>query len=1088
MPLILHSGNRLELLADALATLTSTEPLPPFAPETVIVQSRGMARWLALELAQRQGVCANLTCPFPATFVWQLFGALAKPVASSSPFEGDGLLWAVMDRLPALVEQPVFAPLKNYLAVDAQPLRRYQLAARIADTFDQYLIYRPDWLKRWEAGEDEHWQAALWRSLHERYGDEHRANLLFDLLASVDDSFMKRAGLPTRLSLFGIPALPLAHFDVFARLAEKIDIHIFLLNPCRTLWDDLVSSREKAKITLRNVAKIPDVEGLYYEVGNELLTSLGKLGQDFQRLIHSYDCHEETCFAAPGHGTLLAAVQSDILAGLDRGGEDRLAVAADDRSIVVHAAHSPMREVEILHDQLLALFDRDDTLKPRDVLVMAADIAAYAPYVEAVFSIPEDENLRIPFSIADRSEGETSPVIRPFLELLGMVGSRLAVGQVMALLESGPVRQRFAIGEDELPSIRAWLRDTNIHWGIDSAHRDGLGLGDDQQGTWLAGLDRLLLGYALPGGNRNFFADILPYDEIEGGMAGLLGRFSAFLQEVFRVMADFAVPRPLAAWRDELLALAARFLAEDDAFESDLQLLRDGFHNLAQGGVAAAYAEPVAVEAVRAHLASGFTGRSREGRFLSGQVTFCQMVPMRSIPFKVICLLGMDDGVFPRIDRNTGFDLMDDDFRIGDRSRRDDDRYLFLEALLSARDCFYLSYVGQSIRDNSKRPPSVVVSRLMEVVERGFSFADGSAEENLVTHHPLQPFSPEYFAAHGSLVSYSQLNHRLADTAIGREPWPGIFAGYAPEVEVEQVTLAIDEFVWFFANPARFLLQRRFGLLLADHEDELVDRELFSLNSLERYRLRDDLVAALLVDENPAELGRVHRALGDIPAGTYGDLDFAAMAEEAQEFAGRLQKLRGDDAEPVELAVDLDLGRVRLQGTLVVYPSGQYLHRPTKAANMSLRDTMHHWILHLLLNVAGDAPSPQTWFVCNDKEVGYGAVADALAHLQQLVHWYLRGQAAPLPLLPKASMAFAKKLWAGKKAKELPEALREAFKIWREGGFLGEPEMADPWLRVAFGETDPMAGPDFMAVAELLQAPLALRDQNLVPANGEDGP
>jgi len=1093
MPLILHCGNRLELLADALADVTAAVPLPPFAPETVIVQSRGMARWLALELARRQGVCANLECPFPATFVWRLFGALGRPVASSSPFEGDGLLWAIMERLPELVDEPAFAPLKNYLAVDAQPLRRYQLAARIADTFDQYLIYRPDWLKNWEAGRDDHcqaapWQAVLWRSLHARYGDDHRANLLFELLDSIDRSFTDRAGLPPRLSLFGIPALPLAHFDVFARLAEYIDIHIFLLNPSEANWLNQISPSDHARITLQHVGQIPDVSKLYYEVGNELLTSLGKLGQDFQRLIHSYDCHEETCFAAPDGATLLAAVQNDILDGFDRGVKVRLPVAAEDRSIVVHAAHSPMREVEILHDRLLAFFDRDATLQPRDVLVMAADIGRYAPYVEAVFSIPEDESVRIPFSIADRSEGETSPVIRPFLDLLGLVGSRLPVGQVVALLESNPVRQRFGIGEDELPTIRGWLRDTRVHWGIDGGHRHALGLGDSRQGTWLAALDRLLLGYALPGGNRNFFDDILPYDEIEGGMAGLLGRLGAFLQEVFRVMADFATPRPLSVWRDDLLALAAGFLADDEAYEADLQLLRDGLHDLAQGAAIASYTEPVAVEPVAAHLASGFAGRSREGRFLSGQVTFCQMVPMRSIPFRVICLLGMDDGVFPRIDRDTGFDLMDDDFRIGDRSRRDDDRYLFLEALLSARDCFYISYVGQSIRDNSRRPPSVVVNRLIEVIDRGFSFASGSAAENLVTHHPLQPFSPDYFGSGGRLTSYSRLNHRLADTASGRAPWPGIFAGFAPGPDEEPITLSVDEFVSFFANPARYLLQRRFGLLLGDLDDELVDREPFSLNSLDRYRLRDDLVEALLVDENPALLGRVHRALGDIPAGAYGDLDFETLADEAGTFAHRLRGLRGDDGAPAEVAVDLLLGRLRLVGTLAVYPSGQYLYRPTKAANMGLRDTMRHWILHLLLNAAPTAPSRLTWFVCNDREIGYGEVAAAREHLNALAGWYLRGQAEPLPLLPKASMAYAAQLWTGKKASEPFEALRAAFKAWRQGPYLGEPEMADPWLRAAFGESDPMAGPDFAAVAALLQSPLALRDRNLVPSTGEDLP
>lgn len=364
MPLILHSGNRLESLADRLAELSAGEPLAPLTPETVIVQSRGMARWLSLTLAERHGVCANLACPFPATFVWRLFETLGRPVASISPFEGDGLLWAILARLPELVADPLFAPLKNYLDVDNKPLRGYQLAARIADTFDQYLIYRPDWLKSWEAGEGDHWQAALWRALNTRYGADHRASLLFELLTAIDGDFVNRAVLPARLSLFGIPALPLAHFEVFAQLAEYIDVHIFLLNPCRVLWEDLVSERQLARISLRHIGRVEDFAELHYQVGNELLSSLGKLGQDFQRVIHSYDCAEDTCFASPGTATLLTALQADILDAVDRQGDERLAVAADDRSLAIHAAHSPMREVEILHDQLLALFDRDPDLDP----------------------------------------------------------------------------------------------------------------------------------------------------------------------------------------------------------------------------------------------------------------------------------------------------------------------------------------------------------------------------------------------------------------------------------------------------------------------------------------------------------------------------------------------------------------------------------------------------------------------------------------------------------------------------------------------------------------------------------------------------
>ena len=822
----IYHSNRLEILFDYLAAVVD-QPVPSLlTPEIVIVQSQGMARWLSLELARRQGVCANLECPFPAAFIWRLYRAMDDTLSDTSAYEVGPLVWALLGRLPALLQDSGFEPLRDYLAAETIPGRRYyQLACRIAQTFDQYVAYRPDWVRAWEAGRESHWQAKLWRQLRKDFSGKHRADLLFELLAGLDHTVIKQTGIPERISLFGIPALPLTQFEVFARLADHIDVHLFLLNPCQAYWDEIVSKRDLARISIRDISSLDSGIEMHFDPGNSLLASFGKQGRDFQRIIHQYDYEEIHHFDDPENRHLLAIIQSDILHGRDRGSEeDKLVINPADASIQIHVAHSPMREVEILRDRLLDLFDKRPEIRSGDVLVMMPDIALYAPYIEAVFSCPEDEKLRIPFSIADRSPGDNSLVIKAYLDLLKVAGRRLTAAEVLGLLEYEPIRVRFRLAPEDVKTVRGWVADTAICWGIDPKHRAQLGLPETKQGTWQNGKERLLLGYALPGGNSKFFDDILPYDDVEGSSGELLGQFALFLDELFALAADLGRARPMRRWTGRLLAALEQFFASSDGFETDMQLIRSALDDLGREAELVDFQEPVAIELVIAHLRSAFARQSRPGNFLTGQVTFCQMVPMRSIPFKVICLLGMDDGAFPRIDRPPGFDLMAREYRIGDRLRRDDDRYLFLEALLSARDFLYISYVGAGIRDNKLLPPSPLVDELLEYIRQAGHMDSKEANARFVTFHPLQPFSRRYFAGNKNLFTYSRTNQLIA-TAESLErsqtaffPMPPLERGREQEVEVA-------DFIRFFVNPTRYLLRERFGLYLDDIPEETVERK-----------------------------------------------------------------------------------------------------------------------------------------------------------------------------------------------------------------------------------------------------------------------
>ena len=1059
--LILHHSNRLERLADALAETLQTPLASPLEREVIAVQSTGMARWLSLALAGRLGVSANVRFPFPARLVWEIFRALVPGVPERSPYAREVMTWRLMGLLPEVLGEPGFEPLRAYLR-EEDDLRRYHLAGRIADLFDQYLVYRPDWIARWERGEDDVWHARLWRRLAAMGGRDHRVNIQKDALAALGAG--RIADLPLRISLFSISTLPPVELEVFARLAEFLDVHLFLLNPCLHYWTEIRSERDIAR-----QVKDQDPRRLYLETGNSLLASLGKQGQDFLRLLQDYDFDEEEAFEEPGEDGLLHCVQSDILI-LRNLGEDpgtRRPVNPDDRSIQVHSCHSPMREIEVLYDQLLALFEADPALEPGDVAVMTPDIEAYAPVIEAVFGTAESGR-NIPFSIADRHRRAESPATNAFLALLEVFEGRFGAEQVLALLEAEAVRRRFGIAEGDLPQIRDWVREVGVRWGADSEGRRALGLPATLEHTWRAGLDRLLLGYALPGEGRSLYAGILPYDEVEGAAGHVVGRLCAFVEALFSLREEMGRARPPEAWVTTLAGVLRGCLDAGEDEEGEVAAIRLAILSLAEDAKRAGFAGPVSLAVARAALQASLEAGHGGGRFLTGRVTFCAMVPMRSVPFKVVCLVGMNDGSYPRSRRAPGFDLMSQDARPGDRSCRDDDRYLFLEAILSARDVLYLSYVGQSVRDNSPLPPSVLVSDLLDYVERGFAAgADaGGLRDRIVTRHPLHAFSPRYFGRDVRLFSFSE---ELCEASRQRRLASGTEAPFIaaplPEPAPEWRTADLGQLVRFFQHPTRYFVRERLRIHLDEQEETVESREPFVLEGLAAYGLRQELLDLTLAGCPPAEALPIVRAGGRLPEGRVGEVLFAAQAERVVAFARELDRLRqADRLEPIP--VDLDLGPVRLAGWLSgLSAQGLLDYRLTSPKP---RDWIALWLRHLLLNALRPAGVAQTSVWLGDGEaIHLKPVNDAGAYLRYMAAAYWEGLRRPLPLFPETSFAFAERLH---RTQDEEKARRSAQSAWR-GNDYQPGEDKNPYHLLAFHGQEPL-GEDFERLSRELLLPM----------------
>jgi exodeoxyribonuclease V gamma subunit len=1045
----LYTSNRLESLLDALASVVGEPLSSPFESEVIVVQSKGMERWLSMELAKEFGIWMNCRFPFPNKFVWEMFNAVIHDIPDISQYSPQVMTWSIMRLLPEHLHTSDFDVINNYLVQESDHMKRLQLSERVADVFDKYSIYRPEMVLRWDegsegAGQSESWQAQLWRGLFESEIGKHRAGILRDFLKLLTSPKVKPGKLPERISIFGIPAFPRYHFEVINALASLIDVHFFLLSPTREYWADIVPEKKIGA----------DTTGLlHFEVGNQLLASMGKLGRDFFSMIVNRNYEEFPSFREPDGESLLACLQSDILHLKTRDIDQKTAIQKSDRSVQIHSCHSPMREVEVLYDNLLELFETRPGLTPKDIIVMTPDIEAYAPYITAIFSAGQDDKMKIPFSIADRKAFSESHVIDVFLRIINLKGGRLRAPEIIDLLDCPVIQVRFGFKAEDMELILRWVNETHIRWGIDGVHRERIGLPVFDEGSWKAGIKRLLLGYTLRGNEERLFNDILPYDDIEGNETEVLGRFLEFLSCLFSSVNELEGKHVLAEWAVLLESLLTRFFVEDQENQREMQILRTKIRDLISKQALSGFTEPVELEVIRYYLSKQLKDEELSIGFMTGAVTFCEMLPMRSIPFRVIALIGMNSDAYPREYRPVGFDLIAHDPQPGDRSLRDEDRYLFLEAILSSRECLYISHVGQSIRDNSELPPSVLVSELIDHIDQGFHVAEGEIpRDHIVQQHRLQPFSPAYFSGKGRLFSFSHEDCEAAKVkSDGRAKLTPFISKPLTKTAAENKDISITDLKRFFRNPSRYFLNHRLGIYLEEGSTVPEDQEpLFQLNALEKFKLKDWLTSKKMAGNDLRGYYALVKGGGILPPATPGKVVYQEISQVVDAFYEELRSHTDSEKLP-PLDVDIRIDDFRITGRL------EHIWKSTLVEYQCVEKdrARHHldvWIDHIVLNCARKPKYPQgSIFVRIGSAWFFNPIEDARSELKKLLSFFLNGMTEPLRFFPQTSAKYAERfIRVGHE-----DALHAARNDWEVSDF-NRGEGGDPYFKLCFDHVDPL--------------------------------
>ncbi|MCO0222948.1 exodeoxyribonuclease V subunit gamma [Escherichia coli] len=1043
-----YHSNRLDVLEALMEFIVERERLDdPFEPEMILVQSTGMAQWLQMTLSQKFGIAANIDFPLPASFIWDMFVRVLPEIPKESAFNKQSMSWKLMTLLPQLLEREDFTLLRHYLTDDSDKRKLFQLSSKAADLFDQYLVYRPDWLAQWETGhlveglgEAQAWQAPLWKALVE-YTDElgqprwHRANLYQRFIETLESATTCPPGLPSRVFICGISALPPVYLQALQALGKHIEIHLLFTNPCRYYWGDIKDPAYLAKLLTRqrrhsfedrelplfrdseNAGQLFNSDG-EQDVGNPLLASWGKLGRDYIYLLSDLESSQELdAFVDVTPDNLLHNIQSDILELENRAvagvnieefsrSDNKRPLDPLDSSITFHVCHSPQREVEVLHDRLLAMLEEDPTLTPRDIIVMVADIDSYSPFIQAVFgSAPADRYL--PYAISDRRARQSHPVLEAFISLLSLPDSRFVSEDVLALLDVPVLAARFDITEEGLRYLRQWVNESGIRWGIDDDNVRGLELPATGQHTWRFGLTRMLLGYAMESAQGEW-QSVLPYDESSGLIAELVGHLASLLMQLNIWRRGLAQERPLEEWLPVCRDMLNAFFLPDAETEAAMTLIEQQWQAIISEGLGAQYGDAVPLSLLRDELALRLDQERISQRFLAGPVNICTLMPMRSIPFKVVCLLGMNDGVYPRQLAPLGFDLMSQKPKRGDRSRRDDDRYLFLEALISAQQKLYISYIGRSIQDNSERFPSVLVQELIDYIGQSHYLpgdealncdeSEARVKAHLTCHHTRMPFDPQNYQP-GNLQSYA------------REWLPAASqAGKAHSEFVQPLPFTLPETVpletlqRFWAHPVRAFFQMRLQVNFRTEDSEIPDTEPFILEGLSRYQINQQLLNVLVEQDDAERLFRRFRAAGDLPYGAFGEIFWETQCQEMQQLADRVIACRQPGQS---MEIDLACNGVQITGWLPqVQPDGLLRWRPSL---LSVAQGMQLWLEHLVYCASGGNGESRL-FLRKDGEWRFPPLAaeQALHYLSQLIEGYREGMSAPLLVLPESGGAWLK--------------------------------------------------------------------------------
>ncbi|WP_234571740.1 exodeoxyribonuclease V subunit gamma [Rhodohalobacter sp. 614A] len=978
----LTRSRHLKTLAQSLAEkLVDTAPDDPFVSQKVMVPNLDTARWFKLFAAQQNGIAANLECILPAEWFWRQIRKIYPDLPDLLPSDLQPMKWALFELLSDVHSRTKFEILDRY--IKSQPEERktqatFQLAGQIASVFDEYLVYRPEMILRWQRGRsgkaDEKWQSELWRLLNDfwkKSGDgdlKNRAELYEEVMRAFSK---KELDVDDSLYILNPGLLPLPIVNMLKKTGEQSEVFVYQISVSKEIRKN----------------------------SNEIFQVFGRESTNEDQVINILDPNEvlELHSEIPDD-SILQQIQSDIFQGnsIRKFSENESEIGG----IEIRSCHSSLREIEVLHQFLLEKFEENETLHPDDVLVVTPDLETYKPYIKAVFDQAEAGLPQIPYHAGYSSRNSEAGIERTLLRLLSLVDSRFEFSDVIDLFMMKPVYQSFGISESDGNKLKRWIEENHVVWGLDARHRKEFDQPAEELQTWDSAIRRGWYGNLLGGKSGDSVNDLLLYQGIRTtNDQETWAAFSNYLSQLNNMRQEIKRKKRCSKWAEWLSSRMDSLFDAASLGSLEAQGIKRMIGQISEQSEIAGCEQEIPFSLFRSELSSMLDRHKASGALFTNGATFSSMVPVRSIPFKIIALIGLNESTFPRKQITPDFDLMAQNPLPGERNRKNEDRNLFLESVMAAGDVHYCSYIGQSQVDNEVIPPSTIVGEWVDVLSK----TSGMDSKKIIKKEALSGFSPANFKSKKSFSGiYFQTARYMLDD---EESVSGLKLSEPIPLEEAEETIQLDDLIRFYSNPIQWFFRKRLEVSLreANHgKDE------FELDHLEKHILFQRVFGWVLDGMDDQKIQKYLVQSGAIPVGWSGERRVLELKRNVRS-AIAVMKDSGIHPKPGHYQIHVAAGQSQVEGSLMSYSDDQFVDiNPSKFSGKIAIDS---WIRHLCGSLAESFEERKSILFCelkdgDSKKIVFKPVPKPDAILSGLINFYHEGLIRPQTFFPKTLYAF----------------------------------------------------------------------------------
>ncbi|PPI87771.1 exodeoxyribonuclease V subunit gamma [Candidatus Pantoea edessiphila] len=1017
----IYHSNQLDVLKTLLNSVINYNANDnPLETDLIIVNNLDMARWLKIGIASDLDIAANIKFYIFADFIWDIIYKIKPNISINKFFDKNIVCWMIISRMPIILKDNKFNFISNYLDNCQHEKNLFEFSLNIANIFEKYLIYRPDWLDIWESGkliknigDKQLWQAAIWRDLIFNYGNYSESsksnldNFYSVFIQKIHQDKRVLAFLPSRLFIFGISSFPPYHLQVLNTISNYIDIHLFFFNPCRSYWGDIQD--QSNKYTSEYFKEEYDSH-----LSNSLLVSWGKLGSDNLLILNQLEPNNQIeAFIDINEDSLLHNIQNDILHLKNsvpieliykkpKCNIKKRCIDIHDKSISINICYSIQREVEALKDYLIRLMNADLELKPSDILVMTTNIDTYIPFIKSTFSHISD-NLDLPFTISDNSLSKEHSIIIVFFKLLAIDDNCSTIEDILALLDLKCLANHFLIDCNQLILLQNLIDNTYCYEKLNELK---ILLKNKENEVIICELKANLLVYIYKNKN-NFFPDMLQKKEIENILDNLLLNLSKIIMKLNKWNIILQKSYLLKDWLPICGNIIKDFFNINNESKIILFLLEDYWSKMIKSGINIFFRK-LSIKLIKNIFYDRLAQHRISQFFLAGKINFCNLMAMRSFPFKVICLLGMNNDLYPRKSNLHELNLMYKQPRQGDYNLLDEDRYLFLDTIIAAQNKIYISYIGKSIHDNTECHPSNLITELIEYIGQNFYLkGDEDTEINeshkniknhLLQYHSIAPFSQEN----------CQLNYNKQSFAI---EWLSVVQktgkvqpSFISILNVHKIPfINIKELLHFWSHPVRAWFNNRLNIYFPIQQLSIKNKY-YHCDNLQLLRIKSKLLNALI--ENDVgfinDMYMFHKKIGNLPPGVFSELFWLSQKQKMQEIAiNVVNNIRNNK----HCKIQLKFHKSTLTGWLTTIQENGLLRWHPNV--LTIREGLLFWIEHLIYCAVGGSGTSKMFglsksYWCFDNL----SQNKAINLLNNYINGYIHGMSQPIPLLKKSGNAW----------------------------------------------------------------------------------